>query len=438
MEGTVLFSGALTQGQKTAAEQPPDSWSATGIPEQFYPLALFHGPAFQNVGRVHRWGEGGAEAELAIQQQIPLFRDQGNALLLASPLHLDAAGQVVGLWAAHFIPNQYVIFPVAVEEIRFHDPGNAQRTTCLTASATDGDSIRSDIVLHNEAGAVDCRITGLRHKRINMPEYLHHFRGSREVMLSRSWPLPPGLPGGSGCFACCLSPAGQLDFTGADGEVLREVIAHIILSRQEREQWHGLRYPEARKTEWLLARLTGKEAIRRLLAQQGCADVWPADIAITATPQGQPQTTGPWLAKLMWQPRISLSHAQGNVVALAARLQDTDAGGIGIDIETSRVLDEEFAKVAFTPAEMALISGLPEEEMAEWRLRIWCAREATVKALGGLTGQPLIITDIDRQSGTIYGFITVAGSTPPEGRTLRISSVQQDGVTGAVCVYSEF
>ncbi|MBA3015728.1 MAG: polyketide synthase dehydratase domain-containing protein [Proteobacteria bacterium] len=431
MEGTVLFSDALSRGISEEDDQADPSWTADGIPDQLYPLALFHGLAFQNIGKVRRWGKGGAAATLTIQHHVPLFRDKSSDLL-SSPLHLDAAGQVVGLWAAHFIPNQYVIFPVAAEEIDFYAAANSNDTTCLTKSATEGDAIRSDIILSDEDGSLKCRIKGLRHKRINMPEYLHHFRGSRDVMLSRPWPLPHNQPIDNSCLACSILSAGQLDFTGADGDVLREVIAHIILSRQERKLWYGLSYPETRRTEWLLARLACKEAIRRLLCQQGCKDVWPADIIIVADEKGQPQANGPWIEKLRWTPRISLSHSQGNVVALAARL--SDSGGIGIDIEPFRVVDTEFTKIAFKPKEMTLLAGLPEEA-TEWRLRLWCSREAAIKALGGLTDQTLTITEINRQNGSVCALVSVNGSE--QGRMLTITSFQQDGLICAVCIDSD-
>lgn len=433
MEGTVLFSDTLSSEQRTDSELGSDSWSPEGTPEKFYPLALFHGPAFQNVGTVRRWGINGAEAELTIQQHTPLFRDKRGQTLLTSPLPIDAAGQVVGLWAAHFIPHQYVIFPVVAEEINFYTTDNSIKKTCLTASTTEGDAIRSDIVILGDNGTVDCRIKGLRHKRINMPEYVHHFRGSRDIMLSRPWPLPPDLSIDRANVACSYLPVGQLDFSGADGEVLREVIAHIILGRQEREQWYSLSYPEPRRTEWLLARLTGKEAIRRLLVQQGCTDVWPADILIVADEHGRPQAMGPWMTHLGWQPQLSLSHSQGHVVALAAHL--TDSGEIGIDIEPIRALDASFSQVAFTPAEVSLLEGLPDKEMDQWRLRLWCSREAAVKALGGIPEDPITITKINRQTGMVSAIATV--TSPGKERELTMISFQQDGLISAVCIYPD-
>jgi len=435
MEGTIVFSKVLPQDAPSKEAKASDTWSATGIPEQIYPLALFHGPVFRNIGGIRRWGIEGAEAELVVQQQLPLFRDKNDTGLLSWPLHLDAAGQVVGLWAAHFIPEQYVIFPVAVEEIRYFAAGMAPVMDCLTKSAADADAIQSDIVLSRQDGTICCIISGLRHKRINMPEEIHHFRGSRDVMLSREWPLPPALstarPEDNDRLACRLLPAGGFDFTGADGEVLREVIAHIILGEEEREKWDNLSYPEPRRTEWLLARLAGKEAIRRLLIQQGCADVWPADIIISANEHGKPCASGSWSAALSWQPCLSLSHAQGSVAALAARLQGT--GGTGIDIETDRQPDATFAQTAFNASERSLLAGLPETIQAEWQLRMWCAREAAIKALGGLREQSLLLTEINQQQGTLLG--RLKGGGEGQGHPLVMASFQRDGLIGAICVY---
>lgn len=432
MEGTIFFSELLPQERLSDQERAPADWSSKGIPEQFYPLALFHGPAFRNVGGIRQWGEAGAEADLAIQHHIPLFHNRDVSGLSVAPLHVDAAGQVVGLWAAHFITDQYVIFPVAVEEIRFYAAGMSSSMQCLTSSATEEDAIRSDIILAHEDGRIGCRIRGLRHKRINMPEAVHHFRGSREVMLSRPWEPAPDLPGDGARFSCSLLPAGVLDFTGADGEVLREVIAHIILGKDERKIWYDLPYPEPRRTEWLLARLAGKEAIRRLLGRQGCADAWPADITIVSNEQGQPQVTGSWLAGLGWMPQVSLSHTQGSAAAIAARLHASE--GIGIDIELFRQPDAAFSQTAFTLEEQSLLAGLKGDLSAEWQFRMWCAREAAMKAMGGVLNQTLNLTTINRQNGTIDARIKDADTE--EERTLPVISFQQDGFIGAICVFT--
>jgi phosphopantetheinyl transferase len=256
---------------------------------------------------------------------------------------------------------------------------------------------------------------------------LHHFRGKREVMLSNSWLLPLALCEGPELKACRRINADLLDCSGPDGEVMREVIAHIILSSKERRVWNSLTYGEVRKTEWLLARLAGKEAIRELLVQQGMADQWPADIEILADDNGHPQVTVPGLTDSTWLPVVSLSHSGGNCVALAARLPEH--GGVGIDIEVERPLEESFAVTAFGSEELAMLTELAGDDKEQWLFRGWCAREAAVKAMGGGNAQ-LRITQIDTKNEVMLLEVEKAGTM----KKLQAMTFREENMIGAVCI----
>lgn len=398
----IVYAKSRTPVEKTVPVTAFEDVTTDGILDRFYPLALFHGPMFQNVSAISGWSEKGAKADLRMPRETDLLNGEQTAPLLSSPFCIDAAGQVVGLWASHFIENQYVIFPTSAESISIGSEQVFTNGRCLTSSKVDGNSIRSDIDILQENNSLWGSIKGLCHKRLDIPELVHHFRGSREVLLSDSVEIDLVDEVNAIDYNLSLLPTGKIELSGADGELVQEAIAHIILNPRERDVWHGLLYPENRKREWLFGRVSVKEAVRRLLRQQGFRDVWPADIEISVDRHGRPEVAGTWLAELGWRPLISLSHSEGNIAAFAAR--NNDLAGVGIDVEVERQVDESLASVVLNPVQQSALAQLGGSDARRFLLMAWCAREAGAKALGrGVSKElnDLKASSIDYDTGKI-------------------------------------
>lgn len=405
VEGIMIFGDTYPEAPLARDFHLSSERSSTIPPEQFYPYAMFHGPSFRSVSALNRCGDNGVEATLETPPRDHLFRSISNPLFLSDPVLLDGAGQAVGLWAANYLDTNFVVFPVGLGEVRFYSAPSQKSisTTCQVNTALKGNTyIRSDIDLLNSDGSFSTQIKDLQHKRINMPEAVHLFRGSREVMLSTPWKAPVEPFASSEMVTCCrFNPIG-MDFSGADGQVLRTVVAYIVLGRREREVWAKLSGPEKRRTEWLLARVAGKEAVRLLLKKHYGIEVWPADIDIQADDHGKPVVAGEWVGQVDKVPSLSLSHSQGVAVALAA--DGAKGMSVGIDIERIRLRSKGFEKLAFNPEEKKLIAAQGVSDSAEWALRVWCAKEAVAKALGrGLPGGPrdLTVRNLDRRTGSV-------------------------------------
>ncbi|MCB2180486.1 MAG: polyketide synthase dehydratase domain-containing protein [Desulfobulbaceae bacterium] len=368
--------------------------------EEIYPKHMFHGPSFQSIVSLQQCGQDSALALLQ-KPDSDLFQPwKEERLFFTEPLLLDGAGQLVGLWAANQLKEHFVIFPAAVEQISFFkdSPRNFSSLTCEVNPRLQGDStILSDINLVSANETVFAQITGLQHRRINMPEIIHRFRGSREVFLSSSWDLPRQHIPATDSVSCCRLQRDLVDLAGSDRNVLLAVIAHIILGRNERRHWYGLKGSPKRREEWLLGRLAGKEAIRRLLLELGKTDIRPADIEIMPDAYGKPLARGNWAADQDKTLSLSLSHSGNTFVALAGVL--APKGSLGIDIEEMRELDEDFINFAFSAEEREIILNDPQKA-----LRCWCAKESAAKALGfGMPGGPrdMIVESCDELTGEV-------------------------------------
>ncbi|MBW2602904.1 MAG: polyketide synthase dehydratase domain-containing protein [Deltaproteobacteria bacterium] len=416
VEGIMIFGYTYPEVLPAGDFHLSSECSSVITPEQFYPYAMFHGPSFQSVSTLNRCGDNGVEAALKTPPRNHLFRTIPDPQLLSDPVLLDGAGQAVGLWAANYLDTNFVVFPVGLGEVRFYSAPSQKpiSMTCRVNTALKGNTyIRSDIELLNTDGSLGIQIIDLQHKRINMPESIHLFRGSREVMLSTPWKAPIDPFASSETMTCRRFNPMDMDFSGADGQVLRTVVAYIVLSRRERDVWATLSGPEKRRTEWLLARVAGKEAVRALLKQRSNTDVWPADIDIQADEHGKPMVSGQWMGQTGWAPSISLTHSRGMAAAFAA--YGGKNLGIGIDIEHLGPKSEGFEKLAFSPEENKLIAAQGISGSPEWTLRAWCAKEAVAKALGrGLSGGPrdLITYELDRSMGTVS--LEISGSLSRE------------------------
>jgi phosphopantetheinyl transferase len=231
-------------------------------------------------------------------------------------------------------------------------------------------------------------------------------------------------------------------FWEIDSRIWRTVLAHIVLSRRERKVWRELSGPEKRRTEWLLGRVAGKDAIRLLLKKCCGIEAWPADIEIQADDRGKPVVSGNWLRQVSQAPSLSLAHTQGIVVALAVE------GGrgicVGTDIECLRQRAKGFKELVLSPAEQGLISTTDESKSTdEWALRIWCAKEAVGKALGwGLPAGPRDLTacELDLEKGWVN--LEVSGKLAklfPQltGKPLQAHTLREGDLIVASAIYRQ-
>jgi phosphopantetheinyl transferase len=205
---------------------------------------------------------------------------------------------------------------------------------------------------------------------------------------------------------CCRVTGFPEGFFEAHGEFWEKVLAHVALSRVERQTWQRLKGPKRRRVEWLLGRVAAKDAIRLLVQKTYGLTLCPADVEIVADERGRPVVQGTWLKKLGQPIVVSLAHTEGVAVAVAGHPgENTLTCSLGIDIERVSRQSHEFEGVALTPAEQARLATMGKRDVEAWPLRLWCAKEAVGKALGqGLAGGPLgvVAKEIDVNTGIMH------------------------------------
>ncbi|NJN19076.1 MAG: acyltransferase domain-containing protein [Oscillochloris sp.] len=407
VEGTMLFAADYPPAPLAPPFSLPDRQESRWAPEQLYREAMFHGPAFQGVQQIHAVGRAGASATITTLAPQGLYRNPGATL--TDPVLLDQPGQVVGFWAAQTLAHGQLVFPFRLGALRLFGPPPpaGTRFDCRAQIALDGPVVRSQLSLVDADGRIYAAFEDWEDRRFDLPPVFRNLILAPESgTLSREWPISADAT----VRRLSLSdfPPGLLS---DHGEIWLRVLAWLMLGRNERMRWQELRTPFQRRAEWLLARVAAKEALRERLADSYGLHVHQADIEITSTEHGAPQFAGPWLEQLPQPPQLSLSHSGGVAAALVS--VDPELGGVGIDIQSQGKLSAASAQLAFSPAELALLAALPDDE--PWPLRLWCAKEALAKAYGtGLRGGPQAIScdAIEPASGIIrFGAHTIAVQT---------------------------
>lgn len=406
VEGTVVLGSAYPEPPGAGGSRLDSAGPSTWTTDRLYEDLMFHGPSFQGVASVDRTGESGTVATLRALPTAGLFHSTASPRFLTDPVLLDATGQLVGYWTAERFESAFHVFPFRVEALHLYGPNlpAGERATCRAEIAPIGElQLRSDIDVIRSDGSLLARLVGWWDRRVDLPDAFYRLRTSpRDSVLSSPWPAALGPSQAPEAFACCLLADISEDLLHAQGRIWQRVLAHLVLSRHERAAWRRLKGSERRRTEWLLGRVAAKDAVRLFLDGRHGMRLCPADVEIAQDERGAPRAGGSWAEELEVTPAVSLAHCDG--VALAIAGHDGSCRGVGIDVERLRPLGEEFEAGAFAPEERRLLSSLDPPSRQEWSVRLWCAKEAVGKALGGgMFGRPagLVARGWDLPAGVV-------------------------------------
>jgi acyl transferase domain-containing protein/phosphopantetheinyl transferase len=404
VEGDVLLARAFQPSPQPIRPDLEGARPSRWAPGSLYGEAMFHGPCWQAVRDVEAVAPAGAVARLEALPRDGLLRSTPDPAFRLDPVVLDAAGQVIGFWAADRLASAKHVFPFRLAALDLHgsQPLPGTGLACVAAIELLSDAlVRSDIDVLDPAGRPLMRVTGWEDMRFDVPERFRPLTVPTELApIAHTWERPV-TPYADRAITCRRLDA-RLP---TDGAPWKAVWASRVLSRRERETFAALEVPERRQLEWLGARTAAKEGVAELLEHAHGLELLPADIEIVAGEGGAPTVVVPGLEALGETPVVSLSHAQGEAAALAALVAAESGDGIGIDIEHLRPAPTDWADVALSPDERALVDALSPELADEWLLRCWCAKEAAGKAVGsGLApGRPEApaVVSIDPEGGRL-------------------------------------
>ena len=440
LEGVVILGSGYSPAP---AAQPVDlaghPVSALASADLYDGRLMFHGSCFQGVASVDRSGAGGVIGRLRTLPANALFRSRSVPRFVTDPVLLDAAGQLVGFWAAEHLPRGFVVFPCQLKQLHIFSPVRraGELLECRLRIQLQGtETTTSDVDIVAPDGTVYMRLEGWADRRFDPPQRFHAaWTRPLETTMSEPWPQPVAALAGTASPECFR--LGAMFGTGAG--LWKELWPSLVLTPRERQTFRERSLPEPRRLEWLAGRTAAKDAVRQFVRRHYGLSLLPADIDIVQDEHGKPSAAGVWTKDVPHLPALSISHSGGIAAAVVA--DGSDGRSIGIDIQEIRELKPDFEGLLLDAEEKQFLLTVPQRDRGEWLLRTWSAKEAIAKALGrGLVEGPfsvkLVNVDVRtgiiraRPHGKLAGMLNGAGGKEVSSYT----TVEGACVTAVACV----
>lgn len=402
--GTVELSAeAVSLGPRRLEDRSdlPTPWQ----PQDLYGKILYHGPAFQGIDRVERWGLRGIRAAVHEPDQRNLFADASRGLPLLPVTLTDTASQIPGVRNANWGEEGKIVplaFPNHVDRLEFvADRAPGQPLTAVARFEQRDGRLHSDVEIFAEDGRVVLRYLGKTEEVVDFPLSLYRLADApRQVRCARDiTALFADVPGIEFCTVAESCVGNEKLFVH---RVWAQVLARMTLSGGERRVFDQLKLPPLQSVEWLLGRVAAKDALRMRHGGAWCM----ADITIENDAVGAPRAQLPDGAPY----RISVAHKPFYAVAAAA--DAAQIASVGIDVEVLQPLDAGLIEDAFTTGERRVLERVAAEAgiTGEQALRAgWSAKEAIGKALGtGVQGGPRSVCLVQAAEGVVSGVLAGA------------------------------
>ncbi|HKB49101.1 MAG TPA: polyketide synthase dehydratase domain-containing protein, partial [Ktedonobacterales bacterium] len=258
-------------------------------PETIYREGMFHGPAWQAVVRLNGSEPSSASGVLRVLPAAMLLRARYEPQFEIDPQILDAAGQVIGLWAAETLERGHIVFPFSVRRLDLQGPAQPAHAelTCAAAIRLIGDrQLESDIDVAAANGSLWMRLTGWQDVRFDVPpQFARLVMSSGRALLATADAVSSSLGPGAGHVVRVVLdvPFGNDAF---DAFWMR-VWAGVILSRAERQHFAALALPLTGQLEWLAERNAAKDAVREVLSRAYRLQLRASDVELAENGRGQ-------------------------------------------------------------------------------------------------------------------------------------------------------
>ena len=400
----LVFEGIVHLGNRWAPPPTPLPWKAAqsygarSNPDgELYAHGMFHGPRLQGVRHLRRWAEEAIEADMLVLPTHNYFAFTQTPRFQLDPALLDAAGQLAGYWLTEKHGWGFNCFPFRLGRFTPYAPPQPAGTQVICRGdlkLTDPQRLEAAFDLMDASGRVLMRCEHWEDRKFSVPDRYYDYRlrpQSEFISVEHEAGRSDGI------VTRRLVPFEE-GFLDQGWGIWKRMLAHMALSRHERQMFYNLPVTGPRREEWLMGRIAVKDAVREWASQRHGLHLAPADVEILTNELGAPSVRCAAL-QTVGAPHISLAHSRRHAIATAAEV------AVGIDYQRiGQVRVEELIRGAMTDREARSIRSAPPSDQARIAVAIWAAKEAAAKSVGtGLEGRPAdwdceLIT-IDRRGG---------------------------------------
>jgi phosphopantetheinyl transferase len=405
VEGKMVFGEKYPDapaGDKFSLQDPQASiWT----PDKLYTEGMFHGPRFQAVVSMDSIGVNGAEGTIRALPTNNFFSIPNVLHFVTDHIVLDAAGQLLAYWFAQQHPEVgFNTYPYMIKALHIYGPSlsvSEQAKGYVKVNADTEKRIRADINVIGPDNRLRFQLIGWEDKPFRVPKAFYKLRfRPKDVILSSTWTEVVGGIRSNANLKCCRMNDYAGNFLQAHGEIWLRVLAHLALSRRERELWRKQRQSLKHGVDWLLARIACKDAVRLYIKDKYSLDFCLPDIEVEEDGHGHYIVKGSWIQEIGEAPCVSLANSNGTGAAIASER----GSGCGIHLANLDTAAEIIEHMHLSPEEHNRLKSHQLAQDIEWLVRLWSAKHAMAKALNGvLSDQPkdFKLLTLDKQSGRI-------------------------------------
>ena len=412
--------------------------------------SLFHGPLFQGIVSHDLIDEHGIEATIQVQPRRGLFTSDPNPNFLLDPVTIDIGLHPAASWHLEQ-PDQTgrILLPCAMERIELYGPRPPEGTT-MRARAWIISASQRQFTQSGEISTVDgrvwCRLHHLKCWRFYLPFGEVNFNGPKDqYFISNPWrPWNTAAETSEQAAAAAGGTIFDRQDVGesADRQLVRAAptpdmnqpglqiaAARVTLSPDELRQFNE-QSPGDERSDWFVARVTAKEAVRILWRRMHGVRLYTADVEVALDEKQRFRCQPRGAARPTDFPTVAVATAAGEFTALATTTGTAGVGLVRIDKRGGLPKAAPDAKPLLSDAEKKLArqaARLHKLDGAEARLV--AARQAVAGAVGPIAAADMLIEIRSLESdGTVLidAPVTQSGPLPP-GELLKVSTAR-DGL----------
>jgi malonyl CoA-acyl carrier protein transacylase len=374
-EAVVLMGDAYPESPE-AADLVLTEEAPCGIGIEDLRRNMFHGPLFQMLQSLDRFGREGIEGTLEVRPRDGWFRSNPSPAIVLDPVLIDAAMHILGAW--HLEQPDWtgrILLPYEVKEIDFYSPTPDIGSVLTVRGLNEQESarhFRHGLELLDPQGRPWLRMRGAGYWRFYLPfGHVNFFGPKDEYFLSRDWPeaVPPRSPESPPRRCHFLEPPVDLK-----QPVLRAAGARVTMTPREREEFRTWAGTDEGLSDWFFSRLLAKDAVRAAWAEKHGEAMFPADIEselvgrrIVCRPRGE---AGPEPL-----PPVSVAIRAGCIASFSAFARHVGIALVGCepdrpDHETVALAARQAVADALDLPEDAVISSSPQPALGPCLVRL--------------------------------------------------------------------
>lgn len=390
-EGTVVCSNSFEDNFKLESITFPDSSmkSSRWKDDELYKTGMFHGPRFQGVKRINSWSKEGIDATLQVISTNNFFKFTNNPKFRLDSGLIDAAGQLVGYWVSEQFGTDFNVFPFSVKSFTQFVDILPDKTYIICKAKIKFISDRQTTAYFefiDQSGKLIACLEGWEDRYFDIPNEYYKCRLNPSTAFISSDFESDYLYG----QYLKAFPDGFLEDSW---KIWMRVLAHLVLSKEERTYWYTLSSVGHQK-DWLMGRIVAKNSIRKLVEDKFSIMLSPVDISILNDENGKPFIECSRLSNLQL-PNISISHHLGSAVAISSLSEQP-----GVDILNFKSLSNiDNLSIAFSDEELHYLKDFDSLTT----LCAFSAKECIFKCLPVISWNPLDFTvvNINRSSNVV-------------------------------------